>query len=116
MRTCGEEGFGDNDGGGTAVGSRAALKFSEGRVDASGLEDLVEGVDVVELGVWILSGVGVVDTGDFGEVIWGGAVSIVGGRWLAKVKDWLGGDLMILLLHILSPRIPKQLRRTRRIC
>lgn len=75
VRAGGEEVFGDDDGGGAAVGGGAALKFCEGGVDGWGGEDLFEGVDVAELGVGVFGGVEVVDAGDFGEVVFCGAVS-----------------------------------------
>ena len=37
---------------------------------------MVEGVDVLELGVRVFGRMGVVDAGDFGEVVGCGAVSI----------------------------------------
>ena len=42
---------------GAAVGGRAALEFCEGRVDGGGVEDLLEGVGLAELGVGVLLGV-----------------------------------------------------------
>ena len=47
--TSSEEGFGDYDCGGAAVGGGTTLEFCEGVVDHWGIEDLVEGVDVAEL-------------------------------------------------------------------
>ena len=76
--SCGEEGFRDDDCGGAAIGDEAALKFSERGVDNWGGEDLVEGVDVAELGVWVFGRVEVIDAGDFGQVVRVGAVS---GGW-----------------------------------
>lgn len=75
MRAGVEEGFRDDDGGGAAIGGGAALEFGEGIVNHGCVEDLVEGVDGLELGVGVLGGVGVIDTGDFGKVVGGGAVS-----------------------------------------
>ena len=116
MGALGEEGFGDDDGGGTAVGGGAALEFGEGRVDHGGGEDLVEGVGVAELGVGVFGGVEVVDAGDFGEV--GGCGTVSGGG-----RGWLvGWDCCLVmfwgrerrkgnsLLHVLPPCISKHLR------
>lgn len=75
MRAGGEEGFGYDDRGGAAVGGGAALQFRQRGVQCRRGEDLLEGVDVAELGVGVLGGVEVVDTGDFGKVGGGGAVS-----------------------------------------
>ena len=79
MRSLIQESFRDDDSGCTAVGSGAALEFREWGVDHGGGEDLIEGVDVAELGVGVFGGVQVVDAGDFGKVSRGGAVS-GGGR------------------------------------
>lgn len=75
VRAGGEEVFRDDDGGGAAVRGGAALEFGEGGVDGWGGEDLIEGVDVAELGVGVFGGVEVVDAGDFGQVVFVGAVS-----------------------------------------
>ena len=66
------------------------MEFGEGGVDHGGGEDLVEGVDVAELGVGVFGGVEVVDAGDFGEVGGGGAVSGGGRGWLAGWVCFLG--------------------------
>lgn len=76
VRAGGEEGFGDDDGRGAAVGGGAALEFCEGGVDGWGGEDVGEGVGGAALGVWVLRGVRVVDACDFGEVCLVGTVSI----------------------------------------
>ena len=78
MGAGGEEGVRDDDGGGAAVGGGAALEFGEGGVDSGGGEDLVEGVDIAELGVRVFGGVEVVDAGDFGQVA---CISAVSGGW-----------------------------------
>lgn len=44
-------------------------------MDGGGVEDLLEGVGVAELGVGVSLGVFVVDAGDFGKVFLFGAVS-----------------------------------------
>lgn len=75
MRAGVEEGFRDDDGGGAAIGGGAALEFGEGIVNHGCVEDLIEGVDGLELRVRVLSGVGVVDASDFGKVVGSGAVS-----------------------------------------
>ena len=75
MRSLIQEGFRDDDSGCAAVGSWAALEFGERGMDHGGGEDLVEGVDVAELGVGVFGRVQVVDAGDFGKVSGGGAVS-----------------------------------------
>ena len=75
MGSAVEEVFGYDDRGGAAVGCGAALEFGEGGVQHGGGEDLVEGVDVAELGVGVFGAVEVVDAGDFGKVVHGGAVS-----------------------------------------
>jgi hypothetical protein len=54
------------------------LELGERGVDFGGGEDLVQGVDVVELGVGVLDAVGVVDAGDLREVLGFGAVSVLG--------------------------------------
>jgi hypothetical protein len=46
-------------------------------VDHGGLEDLLEGVFVLELGVGVVLGMGVVDTADFCKVLERGTVSVV---------------------------------------
>lgn len=50
------------------------MQLGQGRVDLWGGEDLVQGVDVVELRVGVVHAVGVVDAGYFREVLFGGAV------------------------------------------
>ena len=89
----GEEGFGDEDGGSAAVGGGAALEFSERGVDGGGGEDLVKGVDVAELRVWVVRAVGVIDSGDLCEV----------------------GRFRPVFLHVFPPCIPKHLRCTGRV-
>lgn len=44
-------------------------------MDHGGFLDLFAGVDVLELRVGVFDAVGVVDAGDFGEVLWFGAIS-----------------------------------------
>jgi hypothetical protein len=48
-------------------------------VDLRRFEDLLERVDVVELGVGVLDAVRVVDARDLGKVFWLGAVSTIRG-------------------------------------
>ncbi|KAK1841186.1 hypothetical protein CCHR01_16172 [Colletotrichum chrysophilum] len=84
-----KEGLGDEDGGGAAVGGRAALQLGEGRKDLGGLEDLLLGVDVLELGVGVAGGVLVVDAGDLGKVLGLGAVLLH--VLAAGVAEHLGG-------------------------
>lgn len=50
------------------------MEFGEGFVDGGGLYDLFEGVDVLELRVGVVDGVGVVDVGDFGKVFFFGVI------------------------------------------
>jgi hypothetical protein len=45
-------------------------------VDHWRLHDLLQGVDVLELGVWVALGVLVVDAGDLGEVLGLGAIPV----------------------------------------
>lgn len=75
MRSRGEEGLRDENGGRAAVRGRAALELGERVVDGGGFEDVVERVDLLELGVGVLGGVGVVDAGDLSKVPRFGAVS-----------------------------------------
>ncbi len=75
MRSLIQERFRDDDSGRAAVGSWAALEFCEWGVDHGSGEDLVEGVDVAELGVGVFERVEVVDAGDLGKIGRGGAVS-----------------------------------------
>lgn len=82
-----EESLRDQYGSRAAVGGRAALQFGEGLVDLGRGEDLVEGVDVLELGVRVFDGVEVVDAGDFGEV---GGLSSESGEKLT-VSIWMVG-------------------------
>lgn len=70
-----EEFLRDDDDGGAAVGGGAALEFREGFVNEGGVEDLLEGVFVAELGVGVSLRVRVVDARDFGEVFFSRAVS-----------------------------------------
>lgn len=57
------------------------MEFGEWGVDFGGGENLVEGVDVVELGVGVFGRVKMVDAGYFGEV--GGCGAVSGGEWLS---------------------------------
>ena len=61
-------------GGAGAVGGGGALQPGERRVHHLGVEDLQEGVDVLELGVGVVGRVAVVLLADLGEVLRGGAV------------------------------------------
>ena len=96
MRSLLQERFRDDDSGRAAVRSWAALEFCEWGVDHGGGEDLVEGVDVTELGVGVLGRVEVVDAGDLGKVGGSGVVS-GGGRgrlvgWGCFLGDILGKE------------------------
>ena len=62
-------------GGAGAVGCGAALEFCQRGVDHGTVEDLLEGVFLLELSVGVALGVLVADFGDAGEVGGGGAVS-----------------------------------------
>ena len=61
-------------GGAGAVGGGGALQPGERRVHHLGVEDLQEGVDVLELGVGVVGRVAVVFLADLGEVLRRGAV------------------------------------------
>jgi hypothetical protein len=63
-----EEGVGDYDCCGCAIGGGAALEFGEGGVDHGGGFDFGEAVGGAKLGIGVFGGVEVVDPGDFGEV------------------------------------------------
>lgn len=84
-----EELLGDEDGGGTTVGGRAALELGEGVEDGGRLEDLLLGVDLLELRVGVVGGVGVVDAGNLGKVLVGGAKLLL--VLAATVAEHLGG-------------------------
>ncbi len=88
------------------VGQHCSLV--SGPVDGLGGEDLLERVDVLELGVGVVDRVGVVDARDLGHVLGAGRRALMGGqRMLLQARR-------DSLLHVLQPRVPKQLRRARR--
>ncbi len=88
VRTSGKEGFGDDDGGRAAVGGGTELEFGEWRVDFWRGEDLIEGIDVTELGVGVFGGVEVIDASYFGEI--GGCGSVSEARGIALSCCLLG--------------------------
>ena len=111
MWACGEEGFGNDDGRGTAVGGGTALEFCEWVVDGRGGEDLIESVGVAELRVGVFGRVCVIDTGDLSKVGSCGTVSEAGQVFMLAFG--MGPDS---LLHVFPACITKHLRRTRCIC
>jgi hypothetical protein len=93
------------------------LKLCEGLVDHRGLDDLVEGVFLLELGVGVVLRVGVVDATDFGKVFELGAVPWAGlGRFSIKHGRVVPRMLVYLLLHVFATSVTEQLRSSRRIC
>jgi hypothetical protein len=75
VRTSIEERLRNENGSSTTIGSRAALELSERRVDHRSLENLVQGVDVLELRVWVSLGMLVVHTGNLSEILRLSAIS-----------------------------------------
>jgi hypothetical protein len=61
--------LGDNDGSGTTIRGRAALKLGEGLKDHGCLHHLLEAVFVLELRIGVTFGVLMVDAGDFSEIL-----------------------------------------------
>ncbi|KFX92965.1 hypothetical protein V490_05049, partial [Pseudogymnoascus sp. VKM F-3557] len=56
---------------------RAALELGERAEDGGGVQDLLLGVDLLELGVWVTLAVLVVDAGDLSEVLVGSTVLLL---------------------------------------
>ena len=115
-----EEGLGDDDGSGAAVGGGTALEFCEwGEYGRRG-EDLVEGVDVTELGVWVFGGMEVVYACYFCKVFRCGSIS-ASSISSVSIRDYTGWRYVQLdasqtrPFHILPPRITKHLHCPRRV-
>ena len=93
LRPCVKEGLGYDYGGAGAVGCGAALEFCQGGVDHGTVEDLLEGVFLLELRVGVALGVFVADFGDAREVGGGGAVSERGGLLVGGGREGRGGEV-----------------------
>jgi hypothetical protein len=81
-----EEGLRDQHGGCSAVGRWAALELGERLVDHGRRLDLLERVLILELTVWVVFAVGVVDAAYFSKVFGFGSVSV---ETITKKVFWL---------------------------